>query len=598
MWATDVRAPGSFSSSETFSELLILRDRHLRPARTDGGRLEAHAAAGFLLRATLHVVLTLSVTAGAALCGGQDAAFWPYFYPDDPLHTDRDNVPVTEPEYRSTSQYYDFIENMFFGVGRGDRRPAMNTNTLGQVPNSSWFTNRHGLRAMPVEEMLKASQTGDGPDMQGPWTITGAKSEGVTPGFTIKDFRGDTYFIKIDPLEHPRMSTSSEAICTPFFHAIGYNVPENYLVDLQVKNIVIGENTTIKLGGGERRRMTPRDLRSVLSLSPVNPDGTLRVIASKAIPGAGLYDHFRYYGTRPDDANDVIPHQHRRELRGLKVFSAWLNHDDTRSINTLDVFTEDGYVKHYLIDFGSCLGSGSVKPQTFRAGNEHMWEAAPTLKTMLTLGLWVRPYLKMDYPDLPEIGRFESKKFRPELWRPEYPNPAFDAMDRNDAFWAARIVMRFSDEHIRAVVENGRLEDTFATDYMIKTLIERRDKIGDYYLNQVNPLDEFKLEGDALAFENLSVKYGFGLNPQEYEVVWRGYDNRERRPLEELGLETALPGAGGSASARLPGEAAESYGYIFAEITASEEAPALWRKPVRVFLRDRSPGWEIVGIYR
>jgi len=43
---------------------------------------------------------------------------------------------------------------------------------------------------------------------------------------------------------------------------------------------------------------------------------------------------FSYRETRSDDPNDTIPHQDRRVLRGLGVFAAWLNHHDTRSINT------------------------------------------------------------------------------------------------------------------------------------------------------------------------------------------------------------------------------------------------------------------------
>lgn len=86
------------------------------------------------------------------------------------------------------------------------------------------------------------------------------------------------------------------------------------------------------------------------------------------------------YGTRPDDPNDIFPHEHRRELRGLRAFSAWLNHDDSRSVNTLDTLVEvEGrrVLRHHLIDFGSTLGSASVTAQKPRAGNKYIWEARP-----------------------------------------------------------------------------------------------------------------------------------------------------------------------------------------------------------------------------
>ena len=128
---------------------------------------------------------------------------------------------------------------------------------------------------------------------------------------------------------------------------------------------------------------------------------TARTASLPARRSAGVRSgHFRYYGTRPDDPNDIFPHEHRRELRGLSVFAAWLNHDDSRSINTLDVLVPEAgrsIVRHYLIDFGSTLGSGSTQAQTTRAGNEFLWEARPTLVTMLTLGFYVRPWVKVQY---------------------------------------------------------------------------------------------------------------------------------------------------------------------------------------------------------
>jgi hypothetical protein len=94
---------------------------------------------------------------------------WPHFYPDDPLAVDRDCFPVPEPSEIETSQYYDFLENTFFGVGRGRNPGALNANTLGEVPNSSWFTNRIGFGDMRPEEIIRGAKSGDGPDLSGPW---------------------------------------------------------------------------------------------------------------------------------------------------------------------------------------------------------------------------------------------------------------------------------------------------------------------------------------------------------------------------------------------------------------------------------------------
>ena len=212
---------------------------------------------------------------------------------------------------------------------------------------------------------------------------------------------------------------------------------------------------------GKERPVRESDIDNIFRWAYQESDGTTPVIASRRIPGIPL-GHFTFYGTRSDDPNDIFPHQNRRELRGLRVFSAWLNHDDSRSINSLDVYVGEpgeGSVKHYLLDFGSTLGSGSVKPQTRRAGNEYIIEGKPIAKAGLTLGIWDRPWRHVKYPDYPAIGRFEADFFQPQLWKPEYPNPAFERMQLTDAFWATRTVLRFTDEMIRAIVETGQISD-------------------------------------------------------------------------------------------------------------------------------------------
>ena len=84
--------------------------------------------------------------------------------------------------------------------------------------------------------------------------------------------------------------------------------------------------------------------------------------------------------------------------------------------------------------------------------------------------------------------RFEGISFDPVAWRPEYPNTAFDNMRADDAFWAARIVARFSDDAIRAVVAKARYSDPRASEYMTSTLIMRRDKVLRTWLAAVNPV--------------------------------------------------------------------------------------------------------------
>ncbi len=54
------------------------------------------------------------------------------------------------------------------------------------------------------------------------------------------------------------------------------------------------------------------------------------------------------------------------------------------------------------------------------------------------------------------VGRFESERFEPWLWKPAYPWEPFNHTDRFDAFWAAKIVARFSEEHIQAAVDAGQ----------------------------------------------------------------------------------------------------------------------------------------------
>ena len=153
--------------------------------------------------------------------------------------------------------------------------------------------------------------------------------------------------------------------------------------------------------------------------SPRLPDGRIRVTASRYISGQPL-GPYRYYGTRTDDPNDVILHENRRELRGLRLFAAWTNHDDTRAQNTQDSWVdEDGrrYVRHYFLDFGSTFGSGSVDLQLPNLGFHYWLDINEVKANMVSFGFRTPKYRTVRWPRLAEfeaIGRWESEFFEPE----------------------------------------------------------------------------------------------------------------------------------------------------------------------------------------
>lgn len=517
------------------------------------------------------------------------------FYRDDPIWRDPETQDASKVQRIRLSQQYDFVENTFLDAGDENPKRAVNINTVDEVPDSSWFTNRIGRDEWPVDRLVRGPDTGSGP-APGPWTVTEAKSEGITPGLTIKDSAGVTYFIKFDPPTNPEMASGAELISTKFFHAFGYHTPENYLATLDPASLTIQPGTIIEEEGGQSGPMKPRHIEELLKKAARNADGTYRVIASRGIPWQPV-GKFRYYGTRPDDPNDIHPHEHRRELRGMVVFAAWLNHDDSRSINTHDVLVQDGdraFVRHYLLDFGSTLGSGSTQAQTTRAGNEFIWEARPTLITMLTLGFYVRPWVKVPYPDIPAVGRIEATYFRPENWKPEYRNPAFANARPEDRFWAARIVSRFSEADVRAIVAAAKFTDPTATEYLTETILSRKAKVLMSWLNGTNPVINVTMnEAGLLRFQNAAELVGVAKPAERYTVAWSRFDNATsaHTPVGSEQTVTTL-------TAQAPRELLSEQ-FVSATIRAFHPDQPAWQHPVVVYFR-RAPDatWTLVGLER
>ncbi len=533
----------------------------------------------------------------AIVSSGLEAGFanGPRFFRDDPIARDPETEDASGVREAELSQLYDFAENSFLGAGEHADIRAANINTVDEVPDSSWFTNRLGREPWAVDQLVKGPDTSTGPS--GTWTIVSGKMEGVAPGFTIRDGAGQLYFIKFDPPSNPEMASGAEVISTKFFHAFGYNLPENFIATVRREALVIGEGARIDDENGRRRQMDTRDLDGLLKRGARNTDGSYRVLASKALDGKPV-GPFRYYGTRPDDPNDIFAHEHRRELRGLLVFCAWLNHDDSRSINSLDTLVSGGgraIVRHHLLDFGSTLGSGTTQAQSRRAGNEFLWESRPTIITMLTLGLYVRPWIKVPYPEIPALGRIEAAYFRPEDWKPEYPNPAFSNARPEDRFWAARILAGLSDDGVRAVVGTAQFTDGEASKYLIDTLLTRKRKVLESWLNATNPVVNPSLsQNGELTFENAAQKAGVAPAAERYTIQWSAFDNASNTH-KDVGAELSVT----SPVAQVPAELLSARpDYICALVRTHHGDHAAWSRPLMLYFRRSGDGWALVGLER
>ena len=361
----------------------------------------------------------------------------------------------------------------------GHPREAANVDEQDQVRQpSTWWQPRIGFRSVTVEQMLKGPGPGTGP-APGRWTVSNGKDQGVTPGFQVKDSKGDKFLIKFDPPGYPDLANPLGVIGSRLLWAAGYNVTDDAVSSFRLEDLDVGKDATYTDTHGKKQKFTREYLEKLLSKVDRRADGSYSCLASRFLKGKPL-GPYEYRGRRPDDPEDLIPHELRRELRGLWTICAWLNHADSRGPNSLDMWVTENdrsFVRHYLIDYNAILGAGANGNRAYQTGLEYNVDFGVMGSHLPTLGLTPFPWEHSVDPHLPSVGFVESKVFDPVGWRPDYPNPAFDDRTERDIRWGAKIVAGFTDDHIRTAVAAGHYTDPRATEYITRVLIERRDKL-------------------------------------------------------------------------------------------------------------------------
>lgn len=544
----------------------------------------------------------------------------PVFRPDQPFASDNDQKTIDEVSGRDPSLIWQSIDRTFFlqaeqaldlrrgfGTFWGTGHQAVNVNRFDEVPNSSWYTNRHGFYRMSPDQLTRGVAVTDGPDQSRPWKVFRPKVGGKTPGFWIVDARGDEYILKFDPPGNPEMATAAGAMGARYFHACGYNVPQETVVYWYPEQLEIREGASIKDAAGAKRPLVQADLDSILAQVEREPDGRIRSLASLSLGTFGkIKGPFSYDGTRPDDPNDWCPHEHRRELRALYVIGSFINHYDLKDQNSMDIFVEreagKGYLKHFLLDFGSTFGSDGQYAKNMRKGYANMFDLKDVLVSIFTLGL-NRWYWEDGKPTpYPELGYFESEVFDPGRFDPIVPNPAFENMTNRDAYWGAKVVMAWRDEDLRALINAGEYSRPEVADYLFDRLKERRDKIGRHWFARVNPLDWFAVStgsfGLKIDFEDLWNFYSLQPGSKadyRYAIRYRGRTIVDG-PLEGTQVWLSADDLATLRNAFEPGDGDEHNLYQV-DIKTRRDNGA-WSKPVRLWLwyhEDRSE-FEYVGL--
>jgi hypothetical protein len=532
------------------------------------------------------------MVATVALCATATSGQAPRYFPDDPIAREPESQDASKAAPFDQSQMYELLHNLFVISGhQPSGLRARNINTIDEVPDSSWFTNRIGTRSMSLQELTVGANIGQPPDPS-KWTLIREKTAGSHPGFTAIDAKGETWFLEFDPPKFKEGATAAVAIATRIFWALGYNQVESFLTTFDPKKTSVDAKATIRRPNGKRTPFTKDDIDAITERVAANADGTYRVIAGRLLPGK-ILGGFQYAGTRPDDPNDLVPHEHRRELRALRVFGAWTNLTDLKAANTLDsVVTENGrtFVKHYLQDVGSTFGMCNDYYE-WDLSYEYFLDFGASRKRLFTLGAGLSPWQTVNYKEFPSVGKFEGKVFDPREWRPQTPTTAYMELRDDDAFWAAQRVAAFTDDMIRAIVHVGEISDPVAEKYLADVLIERRDKIKSIYLTAINPIVKPRLDAKGLSFDNAAVSGGVASGPVTYRASWMVFDNATgaTKPLSETtsATTTIAPPAGIPLS-----------GFIAVDIAAESAAHLTWKQPVRAVFRQDSGGWKLVGFER
>jgi len=394
------------------------------------------------------------------------------------------------------------------GVAGGE---SVDVNSLDEVPSSAWFTNRIGVQPMSEREIelgfCSPGQLLDGPSAgDGSWIIDKGKEEGSTDGFRVSVPGKGKYLFKADDSDTSEHSSAAQTVGSKVYFAAGYYTTCEQVVYFRRSALKLTPGLHWRHNFDEATRFDEAALERVLAHCPKR-NGLVRMQASAWLPGYNL-GGYRYEGTRPDDPNDVILHEDRRELRGKRLVNAWLDRFDDRRGNTLDTWVAErhgapdaspGHVVHNQLDTSETLGSTwNWDAISRRLGYSYVLDWGDLGIDAVMLGGRISTWDTVQKrPGKELFAYFNVDDFVPDRWKNEYPVTAFSRMTERDGAWMARILAHFTPEMVAAIARTAEFTNPEDTAYLTEVLEGRLRKILQRYLTRLSPIADVRVEGTS-----------------------------------------------------------------------------------------------------
>ncbi len=459
------------------------------------------------------------------LLGGCASARPPRFGLAEPVARldDEKPIPVPRATERDGNRFY-FHSTVSYPRYRLPYGPRMglaaDVNALDETVASTFYTPRLARGAVTPEDVGRGpGETAPVPPLSVYDTL-----EGQRRGFLARDARGRRYYVGLDPPGYPGLESAAAAVSSRLLWAFGLNAPEQHAFYFRRDELRLDATASAS------------ELEAALAGSAAPVEGRYRAGAT-GIPDGLLLGPFSPSGVRKDDSNDRIPHQNRRALRSLRVLGAWLNWTEIEPRQTMDIYEGApgrGFVRHYLALLYETLGARTVGSDRDKDVDDRYLTAAQVAESLFTFGLRVQPWEKVGPTPWVDVGVYGSEAFSFESWRETSGYAPIRDSRPSDDYWAAKVLARFTPDHLRAAVAAGAFSEPAAADHVLQTLLERRRGIVDAAFSRVTPVEEVGLEPGALVLRDLGRP---SLSPdavRRVEVRIQDADGRNLEPSRVL----------------------------------------------------------------